>query len=126
MLVYKVCKKMPDPDRPGKYRYFSCTYNPSHGLEYTIGKETIPTLIGSRIFVFNSLKCACDFMGGPSERHAILECEANNPIRVLSICGNAEDDPEFWTNKDYQHTFGGVPPKGTLCATAVKPIRIVR
>ena len=69
------------------------------GINYPVGEFAYPTLEGSKLFVFDSLKAAIDF--GENIGY-IFECEVINPVKYTGYVAkwyNTQQVKTFWKNK---------------------------
>jgi len=80
---------------------------------------------GSKIFAFNSLANARDFVNGDTTDKLIFECEATGvrPIRTrLSVWAVASEVEEFWTGVHRASFTIGAPVGCVGCKT----LRIIK
>lgn len=105
-------------------------------LEYKPGQWTVPTLKGSKLFIFDSFDNAKEFAHKMLSTHAaIWECQVKNPLPMPQIsrtrAGYIEDFWETWIEARQKHapalkaiqrhwTSIFTAPQGTFGASAVK------
>jgi hypothetical protein len=94
------------------------------GIDYSAGGNILPKLEGSKIFVFESLDAAYDYISGPDDNEELWEVRVPEDSKPLQVRGDITYDTyfikEFWKNKIAKKKPCGVPaPKGTLGASSI-------
>lgn len=66
-------------------------------ITYEVGKKTLPTIPGSKLFVFKTKEHALEY-ASDSDFYKLWECETSDLIR-MRYRGYASYPEEFWVNK---------------------------
>lgn len=129
---YKICRKRIN------CRFVSfCGFNKGNAAytEYALNLWTLPPIKQTKLFAFNSLKYARDFLSvGPLQEYGIFEAECLNPIELKFRLPSTElDVPKvnmllikgFWcgVKADKYSDDMLFTPSGTIGADAIKLIR---
>jgi hypothetical protein len=108
----------------GTKALMSSCYGSDYTIEYKIGKFVTPILNGSKLFIFDSLKAAKDFIfiNCTYCYTDIYACEAVGVEDAKYMAWLSRDADKFWKN---QNCKKAPVPDGTKFATAVKLIEKV-
>lgn len=94
-----------------------------HSVQYELKKWILPTLLESKLFVFDNLKHTLDFQRTVKGDTRIFFCKIANPPMITHwVCRFYPSFKSFWQNPtSFAESIR--PPDGTLGVDAVKLIR---
>ncbi len=92
-------------------------------VEYFENKWAKPILEGSKLFCFDSLESAQDWLnqGNGMLGYEIWECKVENPIKAAHLISyvSAQYIKDYWNNEDMRSDFLKETPKGTIWADKI-------
>lgn len=121
--VYKVCASS-----DGFYKSYDKMYT-EFELTYCINKTTIPKMPGSKLFVFDTLEHAKNFLHTYNRLGVVFECTTERTYPINNNCVYDSCIKLFWRLKHWKKSTKQLKhltiPQGSLLVNSLTPIKIV-